>query len=367
MMTTTRKFFGVLAMGMAFVGMNMLTSCNPEPDESDMYTATGETAADYIQRKANLSSFNSILTHAGLIRTLSAYGEFTCFVPTNEAITIYIDSLWNDTVSVDKNGVKDRNGLTANSLEGLLDTNNPKSDSLCKDFARFHLTDGEHNSIEMAQKATFRTMQGRTVSTDNNGKNGRVRIEGGAEIIEADSIVTNGIVHVLDRVIPRSSRVLKDEFDRYRNDYSLFIDALKMTGLADSLRQTSKNKTYELADYSDTNGTLLYYPTECLLGFTIFAEPDVIMKQQLAQGGYSQDMAGLIAFANDQYKNARDWYDYLEDHDITVSTGSDYTNRFNALNMFVAYHILKAGMPENQLVYEKTASNTTTWNYVNGG
>lgn len=367
MKTTTRKIFGVLAMGMAFAGMTMLSSCNPEPDESDMFTATGETAADYIQRKPNLSSFSAILTRAGLIRTLSAYGEFTCFVPTNEAIALYIDSLWRDTVAVDAKGERDHNGLTANSLEGLLDTNNPKSDSICKDFARFHLTDGVHNTIEMAQNATFRTMQGRSVSTDNKGKNGRVRIEAGSEIIEGDSIVTNGIVHVLDRIIPRSSRALKDEFDRYRTDYSIFIDALKLTGLADSLRATRKDKTYELADYSDTNGTLLYYPTECLLGFTIFAEPDEILKQELAKGGYSQDLEGLKAYANDLYKNARDWYDYLEEHDITVSTGTDYTNRFNALNMFVAYHILKAGMPENQLVYEKNASNTTTWNYVNGG
>ena len=42
------------------IGLISLSSCNPEPDESDLFTATGETAADYISRKSELSSFNYI-------------------------------------------------------------------------------------------------------------------------------------------------------------------------------------------------------------------------------------------------------------------------------------------------------------------
>jgi uncharacterized surface protein with fasciclin (FAS1) repeats len=61
----------------------VLTGCNPEPDESDMYTSTGETAEDYISRKAQLTSFNYILKRVGLDRNLSAYGQYTCFAPTN--------------------------------------------------------------------------------------------------------------------------------------------------------------------------------------------------------------------------------------------------------------------------------------------
>ena len=81
----------VVRMGlMSLVGLIALTGCNPEPDESDLYTATGETAADYIGRKAELTSFNYILTRVGLNRNLSAWGEYTCFVPTNDAVTAYI-------------------------------------------------------------------------------------------------------------------------------------------------------------------------------------------------------------------------------------------------------------------------------------
>ena len=57
-------------------GLMCLMSCNPEPDESDLFTATGETAADYIKRKAELTSFDYILSRVGLDRNLSAYGEY---------------------------------------------------------------------------------------------------------------------------------------------------------------------------------------------------------------------------------------------------------------------------------------------------
>ena len=267
----------------------------------------------------------------------------------------------------------EHNGLSENSLQGLIDPNNKYSDSLCNDIARYHLVTGIHNSIEMASGVSIRTMLGRTVTTQNSiDRLGRVTIEKEAVIVEADTVVTNGVVHVLNHVIPRSSRSIFDEFDRYKEEYGIFIEALRRTHLIDSLRKTRKDNTYTLTDITDTNGTELYSPTECLLGFTIFAEPDAILKEKGIK-----DINDLIAYANNIYGNAEEWYDMLaekglwseKDHDYvkTVSTDIDYTSRNNALNMFVAYHILYAGMPENQLVYEKTAANTNTWNYVNGG
>jgi hypothetical protein len=80
------------------------------------------------------------------------------------------------------------------------------------------------------------------------------------------------------------------------------------------------------------------------------------------------DINGLIDYANRVYGNAASWYDYLNETGNSVSTGNDYTNRFNALNMFVAYHILYAGMPEDELVYERSPKwlKAETWNYTNG-
>ncbi len=378
MNSKTAKFFGrMMAAGLLFAGAGAFTSCNPEPDESDMYTSTGETAEDFISRKPELASFNAILARVGLDRNLASYGEYTCFVPNNEAITLYIDSLWNDTVAV-----LPHNGLSENSLQGLIDPSNEHGDSLCNDIAKYHLANGITTSVEMGTGATIRMMLGRTVSaaiSDKEGINkGLVTLEQQAGIIEPDSVVTNGIVHVLNRVIPRSNRVVSDELERH-DEYSIFISALKLTGLIDSLSRSKKDVTYTIEDVYDNGsnaGKRCYTPEECLIKYTIFAEPDAILKPILRNRNLSEDVNGLIALANDIYGNAQDWYDLLAEkglwsettkqYEKTVSTGSDYTSRNNALNMFIAYHILYAGMPVNELVWEYSSRWSDTWNYVNG-
>lgn len=348
---------GVMAVTAA-MGVMSLIACNPEPDESDLFTATGETATDYLTRHADLSYFVQILNRCRLDRTLSSYGEFTCFAPTNDAVVAYIDSLYNDSEAAIPH-----NGLTENSINGLINPENQYSDSLCNDIARYHLASGVHNTIEMGGGGcTVNTLLNRPITAEGSTDSiGRVTLNQVSVIIEADSIVTNGIVHIINKVVPRSTRLIVDELARYP-EYSIFMKALQLTGLADSLVKTKKDKQYTIKDRKDTNGNELWWPEECLIAYTIFAEPDVVLQ---ANGINSID--DLIAYANDQYAGAAGWYDYINETGNSVSTGTDYTNRFNALNMFVAYHLLYAGMPETELIFEYSSKWVNNWNYVNGG
>jgi uncharacterized surface protein with fasciclin (FAS1) repeats len=365
------KVFGQLFVAALFLaGANVIVGCNPEPDESDMYTSTGETAEDFIARKPNLSAFNTILKRVGLDRNLSSYGEYSCFVPTNDAITAYIDSLYDDTTNKDL----PHNGMTQRGLDGL-------TDSLCNDIAKYHLANGINNSVDLGAGSTVRTMLGRTFTSETSVKyQGMVALEQEAVIIEPDSLVTNGVVHVLNKVIPRSNRVVAAEMERLE-EYSIFMKALKETGLVDSLEKTKKPVEYDLPaaesmDNGNSAGNRLYSPKECLIKYTIFAEPDVVMKAALKKAGYSEDFEGLVQFANDTYRDADQWYDMLAEKGLwnndtktfekKVSTGRDFRNRNNALNMFVSYHILFAGMPVNELVFEYSSKTATSWNYVNG-
>ena len=337
-----------LRLMIGLTGLIGLMGCNPEPDESDLFTATGETAADYIKRKAELSSFDYILNKVGLDRNLSAYGEYTCFIPTNDAVEAYIHQLYNDAEAAIPH-----NGMTEESLKGL-------TDSLCNDIAKYHLASGVTTTIDLGGgSGSISTMLRIPVTSD--GTTGKIVLNKVATIIEPDSVVTNGVVHVIDSVIPRNTRLLPEELDRL-SEFSIFNEALKRTGLADSVRKTKKNVTYTITDTKDTNGSELYHPEECKIMYTIFAEPDEVMK---ANGIYSFD--DLVNYANNVYGDAAEWYDYLTETGNSVSKGDDYTNRFNALNMFVAYHILYAGMPEDELVYERSSKwqKAQTWNYVN--
>lgn len=348
---STRMF----AIGMASVGLSLFTGCNPEPDESDLFTATGETVADYIKRKSELTSFDYILNRVGLDRNLASYGEYTCYAPTNDAVAMYLDSLYNDAEAVIPH-----NGMTENSLEGL-------SDSLCNDIAKYHLSDGVYTTIKIGGGGgTVSTMLRIPINTDGSTDSiGRVTLNKVAVIVEPDSLVTNGVVHVINRVIPRNTRLLPEELERIE-EFSIFSEALKLTGLADSLKRTKKDREYTITDIKDidANKSDLYHPEECKIMYTIFAEPNEVM----AKNGIN-NINDLIAYANRIYGNAENWYDYPVEKGISISTGDDYTNRFNALNMFVAYHLLYAGMPVDQLVYENSTKwqEAKTWNYVNGG
>lgn len=354
-----KKFFKA-CLGM-LATMLALGACNKEPDESNLYTFTGETIETFIQKDSDLTSFNYILTRVGLDRMMASYGQYTCYAPSNEGVALYIDSLYNDPEAAIPH-----NGMTDNSLAGL-------NDSLCNDIARYHLTNGLYSIIEMGGSgATITTMLGRPISSKVDSL-GRTVLNNIATITSEDNEVTNGLVHKLNRVVPRSSRLLGDTFDRLEG-YTIFNEALKKTGLVDSVKASIKYRTLsdgtrttkfdKPADITDTNGSELYCPTECKIGYTIFAESDDVLR---ANGINSFE--DLVAYANKVYDGAAAWYDYIREKGHTVSTGNDYTNRWNALNMFVAYHILYASMAQDQLVFENKSGvpvGTSKWNYVNG-
>lgn len=351
-MKTMKKFFWASLIAISGFGFG-LVSCVDDPDGENLYTSTGETIEGLLTQDSTLTSFTYILQRANLLRTMASYGQYTVYAPSNEGIATYVDSLWND-----QDAVIEHNGMTNNSLEGL-------TDSLCIDIAKYHIANGLYSIIEMGGAGTtISTMLGRPISTTVDSL-GRTVLNGVSVITSEDNEVVNGIVHKITKVVPRTTRLLGDTFE-HLDDYTIFNQALHMTGLADSVARSDKGKTWELMpDHSDTDGSLLYQPTSCPIGYTIFAESDAVF----ANYGIN-NIDDLIAYANKIYQNAPTWYDYMNEKGLTVSTGNDYTNRFNALNMFVAYHILYASMAQDQLVFENPSGVSTAvskWNYVNGG
>ena len=337
----------LLPLGGGWMGV----SCNPEPDESDLFTFTGETIESYIAQDSTLTDFNYILTRVGYDRMMAAYGSYTCFAPTNDGVKAYCDSLYNDA-----DAVIPHNGMTENSIEGL-------SDSLCLNIARYHLTTTYRNIVSLTGNGEVSTLLGYEFSYSSTS-DGSTILGDKAVIISSDNETTNGLVHIIDNVIPRFTRFIDDVLDR-DGGYTIFSEALEKTGLGDSLLDYTRGN-FDYKQLTRENFSSFIYPAngpgtsgtiDCKVGYTIFAESDEVMR---ANGINSFN--DLVAYANEQYGNAPDWYDYLSENGLTVSTGDDYTNRLNALNMFVAYHIIKASMSVNQLVFEKGSS--AYWNYA---
>lgn len=325
--------------------MLSLGSCSDDIDETNLYTFTGETIEDFLANREDYASFNYIIERAGLKGRLSAYGTYTCFAPNNEAIREYIDSLYNDQTNKDL----PHNGMTANSLEGL-------NDSLCRDIALYHLSNTEVMGVDMSNGMTITTMLGRDINTSIDSISGSTTVNTYSTITRMDNELENGILHEISHVIRRSNSLVAGEMEKHTN-MSIFVQALKMTGLTDTLELQKKQLTVP------GNAGTMYTPQESAMGFTVFVETDDVLK---ANGINSID--DLIEKTREWYgdcaNSSTGWYDYARNKGIQISTGNDYTNTFNTLNMFVRYHILRFKASYDKLNYSfNEVSKVTLYDY----
>ena len=359
----------------------MFTSCTEEPDGSNLFSSDQKTIAEMLRDRSELSAFYHILEKGGFDKYMGTYGEYTCFAPLNDGVNSYLDSLYNDESYLISKAKLKHNGITEDPNWNNLDVMAKvelMSDSLCDDIARFHLSGEKHMQVDLDGTATtWTTMKtGRSIRVASFGENaykeeyiGLTSLNDFSAILDGDIEAINGILHICSNMIPRSDRTTDDQLRvEGEKDLSIFYAALEATGLTDTLMIERKNnpdgtaKTYDLGtNHNDREGTPLYYPKECMIKWTVFAETDDVFR---AAGINNFD--DLKKKCVEWYGNCGAWYDYIKEKGITISTGDDYTNPFNVVNMFVAYHILRAGMPIDRIVYEKNAQTNASWNLCFG-
>ena len=340
----------LLAVAM-FPSLLCLMGCKEHIDESNLYTFTGETIEDFLaNREDQYGNFNYILKRIGYDKILSAYGTYTCFAPTNEAVNLYVDSLYSDMTNVDL----PHNGMTTPGLEGL-------TDSLCKDIALFHLAYAEILGVDLSTDMVINTMLGRDVNASIDSVSGGILLNNNSFITKMDNELENGILHEIDHVLTRSNNLVAGEMERHQ-EFSLFLQALVATGLVDSLTQTERKGLIMPTKFSGKGNSKMFVPEICKEGYTIFAETDEVY----AQNGI-RDIEDLFNYAKSVYENCAGpdgWYDYYRNKGIQISTGTDYQNPANVLNIFIRYHILKYIIPYAKFFFTKSmASNAQVYEY----
>jgi len=143
-------------------------------------TAAGEEAAaesivDIAVGNPDFSTLVELLTAAELVETLSGEGPFTVFAPTDAAFA----------------------ALPAGAVDDLL---KPENKDKLVAVLTYHVLPGEVMSSAIGtQKLTPATVQGATVSVDGSVA-GTVKIND-ATVVTADVDASNGVIHVIDKVI----------------------------------------------------------------------------------------------------------------------------------------------------------------------
>jgi uncharacterized surface protein with fasciclin (FAS1) repeats len=139
----------------------------------DMATeeTTAGTIVDVASGAGNFSTLVAAVTAADLVETLSGEGPFTVFAPTDEAFA----------------------ALPAGVLDGLL---LPENKDLLIQILTYHVVSGMVMAADVTD-GDVATVEGSTIML---GTMGGVTVNG-ANVISADVMASNGVIHAIDAVI----------------------------------------------------------------------------------------------------------------------------------------------------------------------
>ena len=132
--------------------------------------------ADIVDTAVGAGTFNTLVaavSAAGLVDVLKGDGPFTVFAPTDEAFA----------------------ALPAGTVEDLL---KPENKDQLVAILTYHVVPARVMSADIAgKKAKVLTVEGDRLSV--NARNG-VKVDG-AKVVAADIVATNGVIHVIDKVL----------------------------------------------------------------------------------------------------------------------------------------------------------------------
>ncbi|MBD5358926.1 MAG: fasciclin domain-containing protein [Bacteroides sp.] len=321
-MNRIKSLFSFAALCLASATPLMLSSCGDDVEDGAYYTFTGQTVASYARDTEGHSIFAALLKDTGNDALLSSYGHYTVFMPTDNALEKYL----ND------------NGKTYDSL-----TQEEKSEIVYNHVIKSGGNDYKSETFEEGSlPETTMSDNYITISfhTDDLGSGLVIYINKTTPIIEKDIEVHNGVIHVVGGVIEPSKNFLLDAI-KENGEFDIFAQALETTELNKKL-ELIYDESY-VAPYPDgelvRGESKFFVPTVKRYGFTLFAESDKVMN---ANGITS--LEDLTAYAESFYG---------------TSAQGEYTNPENALNKFVAYHLLNRQMNTNEFLYNGPCTMTS--------
>lgn len=136
--------------------------------------AGDKAPADIVDTAIGAGQFKTLVTAvkaAELVETLKGKGPFTVFAPTDEAFA-KVPAGKLDTL------LKDKKGLA--------------------EVLTYHVVPGKVMAADVAKLQSAKTVQGQLVSIV--AKDGKVTVNG-ANVLKADIVCGNGVIHVIDSVI----------------------------------------------------------------------------------------------------------------------------------------------------------------------
>ena len=213
------KHNGKRVMGMAVVAclaLFALFSCKKTTIE--MSTTEDTNIVDYLRKHPDqFSELVKILDRTNVSPFLNAYGTYTIFAPTNDAISLYLKQIGK--TSTDQ--IDDASLLNVVRFHLLQDT-----------ISTATFTDG---------KLSAPTMYGQFLITGVNAM-GNTVVNRQAIITQSNILTGNGYIHVVDHVLQPATQTAAQVIEA-NPKFSIFTQAMKATGFYTLLNTTNNPDT----------------------------------------------------------------------------------------------------------------------------
>merc|ERR1711971_944748 len=166
------------------------------------------TVVDLAQGTGSHTILVEALTKANLVDTLKGTGPFTVFAPTDDAFTAALSAL----------------GITKQQLLDKADL---------ADILKYHVLSGKTESSALSASQSVPTLQGASVTIT---KDGSVVTYADAKVTAADVAASNGVVHVIDKVVLPPTTVV--DIAQGTGSHTVLVEALTKANLVDTLKGT---------------------------------------------------------------------------------------------------------------------------------
>jgi len=213
-MKTQKLNIRLRTIALMMVALVVFASCSKDEDENPAPMNPVETEKNIVETAMADPQFSILVdavSKAGLVDALQAEGQMTVFAPTNDAF----DALFS---ALGVNGVDD---LTAEQLSPIL---------------LYHVIGAK---VMAADVSTGYVPTLNTTAPDNNSvllyamaENG-VQLNASTNVILADVMASNGVIHVIDKVLLPVDVV---DIAIQNSNFSTLVEAVVKAGLVDALK-----------------------------------------------------------------------------------------------------------------------------------
>lgn len=275
---------------------------------------------------------------SALSSVLSARGNYTLFAPTNDAIREYVlEKTKNRTDSISALTYEQKKQIAYNCIIDCGSSSAYETAEFPADGSTF----------------TNSTLGDRTLQCKQESS-GDYYIQTTAKVVESNLDCSNGMRHVVDHVIMPSYDNLNDLI-QHASNLRIFSALLNATGWGDEIREHTTEEDAYVTTYQDKLGEInkfsgwdCKFPDHRYIRFTAFVEPDAVYESEWGIPAPVYDESTETLTNEDEILAAVE-EKAAEVMGYTAHKG-DYTHADNVVNRFVAYHIVKGGMPLNGLV-----------------